>query len=168
MICPPHSCAPAALIGDQALFCQMLHKYEIKNSLYQQELALSSQKMIAGCTLQLNWQCSHLSMSWPGRSSCETERWVFSTTWFPQNPKFKTPVTYMALVLGSLLQLKGWPVVSGTFPPLLKDRYFLVVDKKKKFWIPVYVLVNHLKCLFWRRASCSFIKPAKRGSTVTS
>lgn len=49
MIRPPDSCAPAALIGDQVLFCQVLHKYEIKDGLYQQEPTFSSQEMIAGC-----------------------------------------------------------------------------------------------------------------------
>lgn len=52
----------------------------------------SSEEMIAGCVLWVKGQRSHLHMSWQGQSSCETEHWVFSTTWLPQTLTFKPPL----------------------------------------------------------------------------
>jgi len=54
LIRPPHSCASAAVVGDQVLFCQVLHKYEIKDGLYQQEPTFSLQEMTAGRALRVN------------------------------------------------------------------------------------------------------------------
>lgn len=107
MIRPPHSCAPAALVGGHILFYQVLHKYEIKDGLYQQEPTFSSQGMIAGCVLQVKGQHSCVRLSWQGQSSCETESGGFSNTWVPKTPKFKPPMTYQASDSSGLLQLKG-------------------------------------------------------------
>lgn len=123
--------------------------------------------MAAGCALRGNGQHSCLHMSWQGQSSCETER-------RPQyhmaasSPKVQLPLwptwLWTQTVSCSLRDDRSLLALLSCPPPA--ERQIFSSCWPKKFWMPVMCPCYAFKICLMENSSF-FIKPAKKGSTMT-